>query len=343
MKVKASQAAEMIANAIKVKLVPMLWGSPGIGKSHIVYQIAERYNLFVIDLRLSQCDPTDLGGFPTIIGERADYMPMKHFPIEGDPLPINPKTGKPYSGWLLFLDEATGALPAIQVAAYKLVLDRMVGSHHLHSKVAIVLAGNMETDGAVSYAMSTALQSRLVHLELEVDLKEWIDWAHDHDIHHWLTDFIQFMPSYVYTFKPDHEDHTYACPRTWEFADRLIKSLGMQDDTLLPLLAGTISEGIAREFLVFCKIYQSLPQPKEIAADPENTRMPSEKSVLYALTGSLAQSITKETANAYMTYITRMPMEFQVLCMNPMVKRSPFVKSIPAVQKWISDVARAIY
>lgn len=60
MKVKTSQASSMIISYIKAKLVPMLVGSPGCGKSQIVHQIADEYNLKVIDLRLSQCDPTDL-------------------------------------------------------------------------------------------------------------------------------------------------------------------------------------------------------------------------------------------------------------------------------------------
>jgi MoxR-like ATPase len=109
--VKSSQAARMITTAIKARLVPFLKGSPGCGKSQIIHQIAKDHNLEVIDLRLSQCDPTDLAGFPTIIDGKADYMPMKHFPIEGDSLP------KGKAGWLLFLDEATSAPSAIQAAA----------------------------------------------------------------------------------------------------------------------------------------------------------------------------------------------------------------------------------
>lgn len=111
MQVKISQAIPMLASYIRAKLVPMLVGSPGCGKSQIIYKIAEDYNLKVIDLRLSQCDPTDLAGFPTVAGKKADYVPMAHFPIEGDPIPAG------YSGWLLFLDEATSAPPAIQAAA----------------------------------------------------------------------------------------------------------------------------------------------------------------------------------------------------------------------------------
>lgn len=60
MEVKISQAIPMITDYIKAKLVPMVIGSPGCGKSQIVHQIAKEYSLKLIDLRLSQCDPTDL-------------------------------------------------------------------------------------------------------------------------------------------------------------------------------------------------------------------------------------------------------------------------------------------
>ena len=60
MQVKINAAASMIAKFIRAKIVVMLSGSPGIGKSHIVHQIAAEYGLQLIDLRLAQCDPTDL-------------------------------------------------------------------------------------------------------------------------------------------------------------------------------------------------------------------------------------------------------------------------------------------
>lgn len=60
MQVKISQAASMVTSLIKAKLVPMIHGSPAVGKSAIGQQIAKEYNLKLIDMRLSQCDPTDL-------------------------------------------------------------------------------------------------------------------------------------------------------------------------------------------------------------------------------------------------------------------------------------------
>ena len=330
MQVKISQAVRMITAAIKARVVPMLLGSPGTGKSQIVYQIADAYNLKVIDIRLSQCDPTDLAGFPEIRNGKADYAPMAHFPIEGDPLPPG------YSGWLLFLDEATSAPPAIQAASYKLVLDRMIGTHKLHKNVAMVLAGNLETDGAIVHAMSTALQSRLLHLELVVDQKEWLDWAAGHLKSHHIPDFIKFKPGLLYTFSANHTDNTYACPRTWEFADRLLGVLDEDSPDMLPTLAGTISEGVAREFIAFRKVYASLLKPHEIAADPEGVRVPTEPSIIWALTGSLSHNMNEDNASQLMKFIARLPDEFQVVTIREISRKHLGMKKHPAIVKWIA-------
>lgn len=328
----------MITSAIKSRVVPYLKGSPGCGKSQIIQQIAAEHNLATIDIRLSQCDPTDLAGFPTVNNGRADYLPMAHFPIEGDPLPA----GK--AGWLLFLDEASSALPAIQAASYKLVLDRMVGTHHLHKRVAVALAGNLETDGAIVHPMSTALQSRLLHLELVVDAKEWDEWATTQgNISHHITSYIKFKPNNLHLFSPDHTDNTYACPRTWEFANRLLNEVGLDSPDLLPLLAGTLSEGVAREFITYLKIYQQLPTPEQILANPSGVPVSREPSILFALTGSLAQIMDADNASGIMKYVSRLPVEFQVICLRETVRRNRKLIALPAIKEWLDNSAHNLF
>jgi len=337
MQVKISQAINIITKFIQAKLVPMVVGSPGTGKSQIIHQIAKNYNLQVIDLRLSQCDPTDLLGFPQIIGNKAGYVPMNTFPIVGDPLPDG------YSGWVLFLDEFNSASPAVQAAAYKLVLDRMVGIHHLHKNVAIVCAGNLETDNAIVQSMSTALQSRLVHLELVVDAKEWVDWAADTGIDHRITSYINFKPGNLYTFKPDHTDNTYGSPRTWEFANRVLSVVDESEPEFLTMLAGTISEGLAREFVGFCKIYNDLPKLVNIIANPKGIKVPVEPSILFALTGSISHNATKDNFSALMEFVIRLPIEFQVVCLRETVRRNRQMNAHPAVSAWLTNNATQLF
>ena len=336
MQVKISQAVTMITKFIQARLVPMLVGSPGCGKSQIVHQIAETYNLKVIDLRLSQCDPCDLMGFPSI-GKKPTYVPMDTFPIEGDVIPEG------YAGWMLFLDEFNGAALAVQKAAYKLVLDRMVGSRHLHKNVAIVCAGNLETDNAAVEPMSTALQSRLVHMELVVDAREWTDWATSNAIDPRITSYINFKPGNLYSFKPDHTDNTYASPRTWEFANKVLHVAEEGSPEFLPMLAGTLSEGIAREFIGFCKIYKDLPTIEKIIAAPESIKVPDEPSILFALTGSISHNAKQENFEQLMKYVARLPIEFQVVCLRETVRRNKTMTAHPAVQKWIIGSAAQLF
>lgn len=328
MEVNIKQAEDMVVTYIKSGLVPMLVSSPGIGKSTIIHKIAKDFNLKVIDLRLSQCDPTDLNGFPKLNGERGTYAAMDTFPLEGDPIPDG------YSGWLLFLDELNGADRSTQKASYKLILDRMAGMKHLHKKVAIVAAGNKETDNALVEPMGSALQSRMAHIELAMNVKQWLDWAAENDINHHITGYINFKPGQLHNFDPDHTDKTFACPRTWEFADKVLKNTDVDDPNILPLLAGVISEGVAREFLSFRKIFKNLPKISDIIASPDVVAVPSEPSVIWAMCGAIAHNATDQNLNPLMRYLNRLPPEFQVVCLRELVKRNKSLASHSALSSW---------
>lgn len=354
MQVTLKQAASMSIKYLKAGLVPMLHGSPGIGKSAIVHEIARANDLFLIDERLAQKDPTDLSGFPHILNGRSTYLPPMSIPLESDELPkMYDSKGNPvlddkgnhkhYKGWLLFLDELNSAPQSVQVAAYKLILDRMVGQDHLHKRCAIMAAGNLETDNAIVMTMSTALQSRLVHIELMNDHEEWLDWAQTHGIHHMITSYIKFKPGNLYAFNPDHTDKTYACNRTWDFANKVLNVTSDNDPDRLPMLAGAISEGVAREFVGFTKIYKDLPDIKSIIDSPEMVRVPDEPSVLYALTGSIAHHITTDNLTAIQKYVMRLPAEFQVVCLKEAVKRNNGLMQHPAIVEWITTQAKKLF
>lgn len=331
--VKISQAIRMVTLAIRAKKVPMIEGSPAIGKSAIVKAIAKQFKLKLIDMRLSQCDPTDLLGFPRVIGNKAGYIPMDTFPLDTDTVPAG------YDGWLLFLDEFTSAPRGVQAAAYKVTLDRMIGMHHLHPNCAVVCAGNKDSDGAIVEEMSTALQSRLIHLELVVDALEWIEWASAQNFDHRITSFIGFKPLNIYTFKPDHTDKTYAAPRTWDFANDLLKLFDVDDQDAIPMLSGTLSEGVAREFITFCKIYLNLPTIPDLVANPKGIAVPLEPSVLFALTGSIANHMSLVNIGPLLEFVKRLPVEFQIVCLKQALQRNKTLVQSQDFLKWVAESA----
>jgi hypothetical protein len=332
MTVNTHEASALMEKVLRAGLVTMLSGSPGTSKSSLVYQLAEKFGLKVIDLRLSQCDPVDLSGFPTIntAKTKSTYIPMTTFPIEGDPIP------KGYNGWLLFLDEFNSAPLSVQSAAYKLILDKQVGEFNLHKNVAIVAAGNLATDNAITNRLSTAMQSRLVHLELKINPKHWLEWAATAGIDYRVQAYINYKPDGLMIFDPNHNDKTFANPRTWEFLSSIIKQEIQINHDLLPLLAGCVGEGSARQFYGFVQVFDDLPQVEELIKNPLTARIPNEPSALYAVAGLIAHKITEANIDSLVQYTERLPVEFQVISLSGAIKNNPKLIGNALVKQWVS-------
>lgn len=330
--INAVQAYDCILDAIKARAVGYLKGHPGIGKSALIRKIAEDYNLKLIDLRLASYEPVDFTGFPIVNKDagRSSYLPFDTFPLVGDEIP------KGYSGWLLFLDELPAADRSVLKAVYKLILDRMVGQHKLHDNVAIVAAGNLESSNAIVEEIGTALASRMIHYELRVDYQPWIEWATNNGIHRYITAFIQWKPEMLYKFDPKSIDDTFPCPRTWDFASRFVQQRenDLRDPILLHNLAGTIGEGTAREFLGYCQVFGSLPSKDDLVRSPQTVPVPSDRSVIWALTSSIAYWATDHIVGPLLEYVNRLPREFQIVTLRELVRRHPKMRSNEHVTKW---------
>jgi len=329
MQIKPKEAASFIVDCIKAKLVCMLHGSPGIGKSDIVRQIADAFGLHMIDVRLSQCDPVDLNGFPSIKNGTATYVPMNVFPLEDTVIP------KDKCGFLLFLDEFNSASLATQAASYKIILDRMVGQHKLHPNTAIVCAGNMAGNNAIVNRLSTAMQSRLVHFELTTDIEQWLEWATRNNIDYRVTGYLNSRPDNLLKFDANHNDKTFACPRTWQFVSKLIKDSPGVLGSKLPLLAGAISEGIAREFIAYTNTYEKLPTIDQIIQNPKTTKIDTEPCLLYAISYMVSAHAKVSNLDQLFKFINRLPIEFATItCQNMLFRDATLIKEQPFKQ-WI--------
>lgn len=169
----------------------MVWGPPGIGKSQIVVQVANRHNVPVIDIRLSQMEPTDLRGIPFRDGDHVVWS----IPAA---LPNAQRHG---ARGILFLDELTSAPPTVTAAAYQLILDRRLGEYRVPDGWAIFAAGNRHGDRGVTYAMSAPLANRFTHYDLEAHLDDWIAWAYRNDIDARVIAFLHFRPELLFEMK----------------------------------------------------------------------------------------------------------------------------------------------
>lgn len=285
-----NSAKASINHAIRKKRPIFLWGPPGIGKSDIIHQIGNQMNAKVIDVRLSLWEPTDIKGIPYFdsnIGKMVWAPPLE--------LPDEELAAK-HENIVLFLDEMNSAAPAVQAAAYQLILNRKVGTYTLPDNVYIVAAGNREADKGVTYRMPSPLANRFVHLEMTVNFDDWFEWAVDNGIHQDVVGFLTFSKKDLYDFDPKSPSRSFATPRSWSFVSDLLED-DLGESTTTDLVSGAVGEGLAVKFMAHRKVASQMPNPADIISGKVKELNTKEISAMYSLTVSLCYEL-KEANDA---------------------------------------------
>lgn len=345
----------MLKPVLKAGQVPYVQGDPGVGKSTLWRNLADQFGLKFIDIRLSTFDPTMFNGFLWMdqATKKAEFMPLNLFPLEGEALPTNPATKKPYKGWLIHLDEFSQAPKSVEGAAFQLVLDREVGPNKLHSKCAIACSGNPVGAGMIAKSMSTPMRSRLVHFSLKNNVKSFTPAMISLNFHPVIINYLNSSPDKLNNFRDNfgNPDGTYACERTWEKLSDIVKTIEATSDGKggyekvsdkhLPVLVGTVGEEAGAGVYTFIKSYYACPDIKLISQDPMGTPVPPLAVEQYASLAYLVNEITNNNGASVSTYIQRFNPEFQLIFGRTLVNKNEalFDQHFGFIKQYIIDHA----
>ncbi|MDH5356471.1 MAG: MoxR family ATPase [Gammaproteobacteria bacterium] len=256
----------------------MLWGPPGVGKSRVVAELAEQLKAPMIDLRLSQIEPSDLRGIPYRDGDGVEWAVPRMLPN----VERHGETG------ILFLDEINAAPPSVSAAAYQLILDRRLGEYTVPSGWAIFAAGNRQGDRGVSHVMPTPLANRFTHYEVEVNLEDWVSWAMREGIDEHVIGFLRFRPELLFEYDQSENPIAFPSPRTWEFAHRALKKFDGRLELLSAALEACVGESAGIEFMAYLEHLEKLPDIDAILSG-ELVELPDEVDLQYAVAAALTR------------------------------------------------------
>jgi AAA domain (dynein-related subfamily) len=284
--VKISEASVIINHALKKDRPVMLWGGPGVGKSDLIAQVGQTTGREVIDVRLNLWEPTDIKGIPYYNSNEntMSWAPPAELPTDPDCKAI------------LFLDELVSAAPAVQAAAYQLILNRRIGTYKLPKGVGIVAAGNRMSDKGVTFRMPSPLANRFMHLELRVDFADWLQWALQNNIHPDVVGYLSFSKNDLNNFDPKVHDRSFATPRSWSFVSEMASD-EISEGTYSDIVAGCVGEGVGIKFMTHRKISSKLPNPTDILNGTVKDLKIKEISAMYSLTTSLCYELKEAYQN----------------------------------------------
>jgi hypothetical protein len=321
MKVNPAQLPELLTAYVPARHPVLITGSPGIGKSDIVDQVAKATNHDLLISHPVVEDPTDSKGLPFPTPDGA----AKHLPFGDLERAVNSK-----EPMIWFLDDLGQASPAVQAAKMQLLLARRVGDHVLPDHVTFVAATNRRTDNAgVSGILDPVISRFATVVELEPTIEDWTAWAVRSGVPPELIAFLRFRPELLSVKKTSRDIENAPSPRTWGF---VAKTMPVVPKSLeLISYAGSVGEGAATELMGFLGIFRQLPSPDAILLSPDTAPIPETPAALYAVATALAAYASEVNFDRVVTYTERMIAagcrEFAALLVRDAVRRTPDIQN----------------
>lgn len=364
---KPSQLIKAVTVTLAAGRSALIHGDPGIGKSAMVRQIADaqfasaygysfdlngmlhnetgavtNYRPWFRDVRAAQLDPTDLRGLPGLNGDDFVHWKQPEF------LPRDARGG------IFFADEMNRGTEMVRNAMLQFALDGTIGDYRKPETWYIVSAVNDDDIGVSK--MSSALQARFVHLDAVADLDDVCKFAINPGAANqsavpftsvrspngeWepvVIAFLRFRSELLHVY--DRKARVSPNPRAWEFVSQIV-SQNPAPEIEFALIAGTVGRAAAIEFCAFLRLFRSLPSIDAILMNPTGADVPTQADVLYAISSALARRASDKNWARVLTYLDRLPVEYNVFAVRDACRRVPALQSYPESTKWFvahSDV-----
>ena len=227
----------------------MVYGAPGIGKTSILKDFADKHNYDLRVKHLSRMDATDWSGIPKQGADQqfTEFMPISIFrPLQRGKQKI-----------VVFFDELNTAVPQVLNAALDIILEKKGEGEKAKfpPNTIILAAGNLglEEDGTYVEPLSAAVKTRMIQVRMEQKPEQWIAWAKERHLHKSVIDFIRKHHDLLIDlqgFKDDADQ--VATPRGWERVSDLLPLLEDKQDPLLKkMILGVVGKKAGEMFYDF--------------------------------------------------------------------------------------------
>lgn len=340
-----NETRELVLASIKANQPITVEGPPGVGKTAMIYEIGKKLKMKVVVLILSQCEPTDVGGFPVVdMKGGVDRHPLG---------PIKQACDEPV---VLFLDELTTAPPAVQGAALRLIYERWAGDRELHPGTRIVAAQNPPEQAAGGWEMALPLIGRMAKVKMKPELKEIQDFFYQlgedaSTLRALAADFAataEVDPKLIQLDPPRGASATgsaWGAPRSWERAVKTCAVLlddGCKDTghVFAAALAGSVGQDSATAFMMIRKVRDNLPGVEEILRAPDKARLPANVETAIAAIGVLMQVAIKDPCAAHV-YADRLTADVKAAAGQALLKGFKF-KEYEKTSPWYKQAYASV-
>lgn len=327
MQARPSQVVDLLTLARLAKRPALLVGPPGVGKTDMFKQQAERAGALWIQGRINPNeaerahtpyvishppvqDVTHYSGipFPSLDGKRAEWLPFGELARFIDTeYPID-----------VLFDDLGQAPDAVQKALMQMFLERSVNGNRISDNVWMCAATNRREDRAGVSGIINPLINRTMIIQVDVDKNDWLNWADDNAIEPHIQAFMHYQPQYLLQMPVGGDIQNFPTPRAWHHASDLLYAAkqhygaaGMDPAIQRMALMGIVGPAAGAACADFIQLYSRCPDLNAILMDPNNPKLwPDDKDpeyvgILFATAIGLSGMSNVNTIGPIMKYAER--------------------------------------
>jgi hypothetical protein len=216
---------EVVPHVIDARFPVLMRGRHGIGKSQVVYQIAERLCKPVVERRASQMTEGDLIGLPSINGNATAWNPPNWFKYACQ------------NACVLFFDEVDRATTEVRQGLFELTDSRKLNGFKLHEDTIILAAINGGDHGA-NYQVSDmdpAELDRYTVFDLEPTPEDWLTWAKER-VNQVIWDFVNQNRNHLEHNDDVEPNKVYPSRRSWDRLNSTLEKANVLENGASPVL-----------------------------------------------------------------------------------------------------------
>ncbi len=248
-----------------------------------------------------------------------------------------------YDGGWIFVDEADKCDVDVKKILGEGAYSNKFGPHVLPKGWRVWTAGNRATDRSGSTKELDHLINRRKLINITDDPVSLVDFSNKVDALPVITSFIEAYPQVVFSDGVPDKQGPWPTPRSVMFVDRMLKGV-LADYGEIPdeffiqeEISGLIGDAATAQFMTHLRLEMRLPKFEDIVARPDSTEVPTAADARMLVCYNVAHRACKDTIEAVITYMRRLPDPFAVTFAKSVAQRAPMLMVSKPMQKWTSD------